>query len=143
MVEWPFGFTTYGVALIGTYVFFTVVVLVVMCADPEGKGVLAALARFSTEDAPRAFSKLLRALCGARVASTVEGGLWSCFDWTCNKRNPLLQTFYLVVILGAYGLVVKFAYPMVPAYYLPAWHRYVAVVAGSKESMIMSYVFIV
>ena len=47
----------------------------------------------------------------------------------CNQRNPLLQLFYLCVVLGAYGLILVYGYPQCPAALLPGWHRWTGALA--------------
>jgi palmitoyltransferase len=122
-----FGFelTWTGAFLLSSYaVIFTVIVACMFCDLEEGP--FSSVVTVLFDSLPKGISKGLRFVVGNRVASAVEGCVGGAVSWGCYKRNPLLQIFYLAVVLGAYAGVVQYGYPMLPCRYLPAWHRYTA-----------------
>ena len=69
---------------------------------------------------PTAISRCLRATLGDKCV----GRLNRCQAWALYERNPLLQIFYLAVLLGAYCDLVLEGYPRIPCARLPGWHRW-------------------
>ena len=118
----------YGWALMATYVATFSVMIACFCCDLD-EGPFAAVATFLSTTVPRVLSRALYAVLGDRVASRIVGCLSGSLDWTCYRRNPLMQLFYLTIVLGAYGIIVVSGYPMLPMHYMATWHRYTAFIA--------------
>jgi len=120
-----FQFTLTGSFILISYaVIFTVIVVCMFCDLEEGP--FASVVSFVFDSLPKGLSKGLHCILGKRAASALEGCVNGAITWGCYKRNPLLQIFYLAVVLGAYAGVVTYGYPMLPCRYLPTWHKYTA-----------------
>ena len=65
-----------------------------------------------TQTVPRTFQTTLKAICGERVFSCLAG----VQDYVVNKRNPILQIAYLVIVNAAFIAWVFFGEPLLPTY---------------------------
>ena len=92
-----------------------------MCASTEGSGPLAAATRFFCETIPSALQRCVRRAPGG--ARALDGGA-RLYRYVLYERNPLMQCFYLAVVLGAYGFFVCTGYPRLPCTYFAGWHRW-------------------
>jgi len=109
--------------LVGLYFMVgALIVYVCMFADGNDPGVCGASNRFMTERLPGGAKKLAQAVLPARAYAWFAG----LGDYVCNKPNPLLQVFYLGLIIGAYGFAVLEAYPHIPNSVVPAYHKLAA-----------------
>eukprot|EP01105_Mastigella_eilhardi_P018176 TRINITY_DN4204_c0_g1_i1.p1 TRINITY_DN4204_c0_g1~~TRINITY_DN4204_c0_g1_i1.p1 ORF type:complete len:266 (+),score=40.84 TRINITY_DN4204_c0_g1_i1:31-828(+) len=64
-------------------------------------------------------------LCGPRVVAC-----FSCFgNYCCHKPNPFMQLIYLGLVLPGFYIFVKNAFPLIPNAYVPAYHKYGAVLS--------------
>ena len=120
-----FQFTLTGSFILSSYaIIFSVIVVCMFCDLDEGP--FASAMSFVFDSLPKGLSKGLHMVLGKRAASALERCVNGAITWGCYKRNPLLQIFYLAVVLGAYAGVVTYGYPMLPCRYLPIWHKYTA-----------------
>lgn len=46
-------------------------------------------------------------------------------DYIMNKPNPIMQIFYLSIVLPAWTTFILYGYPLIPNHYLPEYHKYV------------------
>lgn len=100
------GFSTFGLCVIGTYTIGIVVCFVCVFCDTS-EGMLGRMSTVLTEDVPRGFGNGLKMCIGERAAKAVTGCISRSGNYVVNERNPLLQIFYLAIVLGAYSLVVR------------------------------------
>ena len=98
------------------------IVYVCMFADGNDAGVCGSANRALTEKLPAGAKALARRLLPTRAFA------WgaSLGDYICNKPNPILQVFYLALIIGGYGFAVLEAYPHIPNSVVPAYHKLAA-----------------
>ena len=73
------------------------------CATTEGDGPGARVTRLCCETLPAAADAAARRLPGGAWL-LARGGRW--YAYLVHERNPLLQSFYVIVIFGAYGFFV-------------------------------------
>lgn len=125
-----FGISTVGWILISLYLFAFLAMVVYFCADPD-VGMMGQMLNFCSDNVPSYLSKILHTLLGNHLATKIETCLGSSSNYLCYQRNPCLQFFYLSVVLGAYGMVVAYGYPMLPCYYVQTWHKYTGFMAVS------------
>ena len=90
---------------------------------------MAAVYKLFCVDSLAVLSRVFHFCLGHRVAGAIEGCADRVITYCLYRRNPLLQLFYLGIVLGAYGLVVLYGYPMLPCHYMPLWHRWTAAAA--------------
>ena len=95
------------VFVFSTYAVFIVVVSLITCVDPEGRGCHHKMARLVHRFPARVVWPAIRLVCGERTQKHAA----IFIQWLCEKPNPVLQILYLVLICGGYGVVVVFAYP--------------------------------
>ena len=115
------------------YVVVIVVVILLTCVDLDGDTRVSAAARFCAEFPERVVWPTLKRVCGAGAARRAKR--WSV--WLCEEPNPVLQSLYLGLVVGGYGLVVAVAYPRVPGPSLAAYHK--ALAACSFASCLLSF----
>jgi hypothetical protein len=121
-------FTPFGWLLVSTYTFIALVICGCVCLDTE-EGPFATVLKYLTDDLPSFLARCFRAVLGDRLGGAIVNFLSSASEYAFNQRNPILQGFYLAVVLGAYGTVVINGYPRLPCYYLPLGHRFSAFTA--------------
>eukprot|EP00613_Pedinella_sp_CCMP2098_P000833 CAMPEP_0171619244 /NCGR_PEP_ID=MMETSP0990-20121206/15253_1 /TAXON_ID=483369 /ORGANISM="non described non described, Strain CCMP2098" /LENGTH=436 /DNA_ID=CAMNT_0012184255 /DNA_START=16 /DNA_END=1326 /DNA_ORIENTATION=+ len=108
-----------------TYVVSLLVCFACVFFDTD-KGLIGKISTAVSEDIPNALGKGLRFCLGKRIGSAITGCMSGSVDYVINQRNPILQTFYLAIVLGAYSMVVMYGYPMIPCKYLSSIHKYTA-----------------
>ena len=130
-----------GYLLIGA-----LIVYVCMFADPTDPGICGRANIFVTETFPSTVKRAARRVLGARVYGALEG----VFDWVCNKPNPLLQIFYLALILGGalgnlfdrlvYGHVIDFLDFHWAGYHFPAFNVADSAITVGAAMMILDMI---
>ena len=94
------------------------VVMLVCVFFDTSEGWLSDVVDFFMFDLPNHCLGCIDRCCGRRVASGTAHV--RALDFVAVlPAQPVLQGFYLLVILGAYGMAVVFAYPQVPCLLLP------------------------
>ena len=68
---------------------------------------------------PNGLKWLTRKLIGERGPQALDA-IWSYLAYEC---NPLVQIFYLFIIVGGYSIYVIYGYPHVPNPYLAWYHK--------------------
>merc|ERR1719401_651634 len=69
--------------------------------------------------APYYLKKVLEKLCGKRAPAALDW-LWNYIAFT---SNPMVQFFYLAVVVGGYLTYVANGYPHVPSRLISGWHK--------------------
>ena len=95
-----FGLQT---VLVSYAVLLSVVAYCCFCATTDGDGPSARLTRCCCEVLPARAEAALRRLPGGDWLLRRGGRLYA---YLVHERNPLLQSFYVIVIFGAYGFFV-------------------------------------
>lgn len=96
------------------YAAVTVVVSLVACVDPEGSGVHNRLTRFLYEFPEAVAWPVVHFVLGPRAQKRAAAFV----HWLCEEPNCVLQSVYLMIVVGGYGCVVACAYPRVPCAHL-------------------------
>mmetsp|Transcript_98218 Transcript_98218/g.204851 ORF Transcript_98218/g.204851 Transcript_98218/m.204851 type:complete len:389 (+) Transcript_98218:204-1370(+) len=73
---------------------------------------------------PRTLKSVLLKCCGPRGPAALD----RTWDYLCYKTNPLVQIFYLFVVVGGYLVFVAFGYPMVTDQGFSSIHKYLGFV---------------
>ena len=119
--------TPIGWGVLAAYLFVSAIIFGCMCCDLN-EGPFGAVLNF-IDAIPDFIGRLVHRVLGKKYGGYVTRGFSRVTNYICNERNPLLQIFYLGVVLGAYGTIVVHAYPRLPCYFLPSWHKYTAFAA--------------
>lgn len=84
---------------------------------------------------PSALKRTLKFFVGERMFDRLA----SMVDYALNKRNPLLQLFYLAIINSAYITWLALGQPQLPTVLVPAYHKYV-IFSGILACQVCFYV---
>lgn len=84
---------------------------------------------------PSALKKALKFFVGEGMFNRLA----SMVDYALNKRNPLLQLFYLAIINSAYITWLALGQPQLPTVLVPAYHKYV-IFSGILACQVCFYV---
>ena len=87
---------------------------------PNGNSIFDRLYRAVCVNTPRALKSVLRRIFGPKGADFLDW-LW---EYVCYTSNPLVQIFYLCVVVGGYLVFVAYGYPHVPGRFCAAYHKY-------------------
>jgi len=71
---------------------------------------------------PRALKKVLEKCFGKRAPAALD----FAWDYLCYQSNPLVQLFYLAVVVGGYVTFVISGYPHIPNRLVGFFHKYIA-----------------
>eukprot|EP01031_Cornospumella_fuschlensis_P029910 gene29910-36120_t len=80
------------------------------CADEEATGLTGKLSRIILVQIPAFWRKVIISICGKSAFSSI----YSVYDYTVNKRNPIMQGMYLVIINAAFLSWIILVSPEVP-----------------------------
>lgn len=69
---------------------------------------------------PRGIKWVLGKIFGQRAPDALDG----CWTYVCFTSNPIVQLFYLCIIVGGYAVFVWVAYPHIPNPYMNDWHKF-------------------
>ncbi|CAM9656382.1 unnamed protein product [Discosporangium mesarthrocarpum] len=83
---------------------------VVFFANPDSNDIDGRLYRAIFEATPRALHRVMRRLLGEKITKKFEE--WA--DWAMNKRNPLIQILYMVIVNGSFISFLLEGYPLLP-----------------------------
>jgi len=73
---------------------------------------------------PALLKKGLEKCCGKRAPAALDA-IWV---YICYTSNPLVQIFYLLVVVGGYATFVAYGYPQIPNPLLSSVHKYIGFV---------------
>lgn len=102
-----------SVLALGTAVF--------LFGDPRQNTILGIINRTFTRTIPSGLSTVVRKFPGG--AAFVDS-LDALRVWVVYKPNPLMQLFYLLLIVGGYVVFLIQAFPLIPNVVLPWYHAY-------------------
>eukprot|EP01031_Cornospumella_fuschlensis_P027059 gene27060-32695_t len=88
------------------------------CADEEASGLTGKLSRIILVQIPAFWRKVIISICGKSAFSSI----YSIYDYTVNKRNPIMQGMYLVIINAAFLSWIILVSPEVPMQYVDSFH---------------------
>lgn len=103
---------------------FLLVIFFFFFSDTHAEGVLGLLSRFVSQSLPNAGIYVLRSIAGEAISESV----FEWIDYIANKRNPLCQFTYLVILNGAYLVWLTNGQPLLPVLFVPNYHIYVVFV---------------
>jgi hypothetical protein len=96
------------------------IMFLLFCVTPSRKTGLGRANIWLSETFPAMFSAQLQSICGDKVHGMCGNG----YDYLCFQKNPILQTFYLTLIVGGYGVFILECYPLMhPNIFLAEWHK--------------------
>jgi len=102
-------------------------------------GLAVGIFLYGKADGNSLFDRLYRLLC-MQLPSLLKKGLEKCFGkrapelldrvwvYLCFTSNPLVQIFYLLVVVGGYATFAAYGYPHIPSRLLSSVHKYVGFV---------------
>jgi len=86
----------------------------------DGNSIFDRLYRMICMWLPRMLKKLLEKCLGKRAPAALDW-LW---NYLCYTSNPLVQVFYLVIVVGGFIVFVSAGFPHIPSRLISGWHRY-------------------
>ncbi|KAI4364581.1 hypothetical protein MLD38_020654 [Melastoma candidum] len=86
---------------------------------------IGAIHRFLTSGAYEYLLRFVGLVCGNKGTDAILG----VENFCCNRPNPSLQIFYLVMVGGIYFIITKTSFSYIPGYYLSEVHRYTSFLA--------------
>lgn len=87
---------------------------------PDGNSMFDRLYQIVCISLPRLLKKALEKCCGKRAPAFLDW-LW---NYICFTSNPIVQVFYILVVVGGYITYVSNGYPHMPSRLISGWHRY-------------------
>lgn len=101
---------------------FGLVVFLFCFADTDAQGWQGKIARFFAFQIPAIIKRIVLLSCG----SGVWNSLFGVYDYVVNKRNPIMQGFYLFIINSAFCSWIIWGAPQLPMKYIGEHHTYIA-----------------
>ncbi len=97
--------------------------ITLFCGDPSSGNLLGRMNIWLTKSFPLFLGKAIRMLpLGERIATSS----YRLFCYVFFERNPLMQLFYLFIIIGSYSMFMLDGMQYIPNPYLPWYHRYLS-----------------
>jgi len=87
---------------------------------PEGNSLFDRLYRFICVHFPAALKYVLEKCCGKRAPRALDW-LW---NYVCYRSNPIVQIFYLCVVVGGFMTFVAHGFPHLPNRFVGSVHKY-------------------
>lgn len=87
---------------------------------PAGNSLFDRLYQFVCIMLPRLLKRMLERCCGKRAPAFLD----KAWVYIAYSSNPLVQVFYLCVVVGGYLGFAYYGYPHIPNRYLGDWHKY-------------------
>lgn len=87
---------------------------------PDGNSLFDRAYRLLWFHFPRVLKKVLEKCCGKRAPAALD---WT-WNYLCFTSNPLVQLFYLLVVVGGFITFVANGFPHIPSRLISSWHRY-------------------
>jgi len=95
-------------------------VSVFLWGKPEGNSLFDRIYRLICVHVPWALKAILTKCCGKRGPAAVD----AAWEYVCFTSNPLVQIFYLLVVVGGYMTFVTYGYVHLPNNFVGSWHKY-------------------
>lgn len=108
------GYVLVGVVGVGTFIW----------GKGEGTSFYDKAYRIFLQQLPRGCKKLLDKIFGPRVSAALD---WA-WNYVCFQSNPLVQLFYMMIVIGGYLAFVTWGYPHLPNAYLGRFHKHIGFV---------------
>ena len=105
--------------LLAVYVAAAVGLVAVFLLEPDDSTFVGSCVAFFQDEVPQRLERLARRWLPSSVIRCGEG----TWDYCVNKRNPILQVFYVFILGGAYTAFVVAGHPHIPNAYLGAYHK--------------------
>eukprot|EP00929_Paragymnodinium_shiwhaense_P058449 TRINITY_DN29268_c0_g1_i1.p1 TRINITY_DN29268_c0_g1~~TRINITY_DN29268_c0_g1_i1.p1 ORF type:complete len:389 (+),score=97.26 TRINITY_DN29268_c0_g1_i1:169-1335(+) len=102
-----------GIAALGVGVF--------LYGKAEGGSLFDRLYQLVCITLPRLLKQVLAKIFGQKAPDALDG----CWQYVCYRSNPIVQVFYLLVVIGGYLVFAYYGYPYLPNRLLAAYHKYV------------------
>jgi len=93
---------------------------VFLWGKPQGNSLFDRLYRVINIHIPWVLKATLEKCCGKRAPAAVD----AAWVYVCYTSNPLVQFFYLLVVVGGYLTFVMFGYSHLPSPVAGSWHKY-------------------
>lgn len=93
---------------------------VFLWGKPDGNSLFDRIYRFACVHLPRLLKKFLEKSLGKKAPAAVD----RYWNYICYTNNPIVQIFYLMVVVGGYIVFVASGYPHIPSKLISSWHRY-------------------
>lgn len=87
---------------------------------PDGNSLFDRLYRVVCVHFPWALKKALEKCCGRRGPAALD----ATWNYVCYTSNPLVQIFYILVVVGGFLTFVAYGYPHLPNRLAGAYHKY-------------------
>ena len=107
-----------GVVVLAVYGFFL--------ADTTAESMNGNFSRFLFEDLPRSFTST----CQSYLPRPVFEGCFFAYDYVVNKRNPILQITYILILNGSYTIWLLYGRPTLDTNAYLSWHHVYIADAG-------------
>lgn len=106
-------FSTFYFGILGVFSY------VMFVSDTQSNGWNGAVSRFLLQKVPSVIKRHFRHLFGEKINLAWE----NCYDYVVNRRNPLLQLAYLIILNSAYIAWLCFGQPLLPTYLCGEIHK--------------------
>uniref|UniRef100_A0A7S1XSN4 Palmitoyltransferase n=2 Tax=Phaeomonas parva TaxID=124430 RepID=A0A7S1XSN4_9STRA len=93
-----------------------------LCVEPDEETLMGRFSIFVFYTAPAKVEEKAKAY----LPAVVYNGGYAAFDYVFNQRNPLLQLFYLSIVIGGYVIWHFTGKQLLPGYYLSDVHITIA-----------------
>jgi len=107
-------------ALTGLYVFGGLGIGIFLWGKPDGNSIFDRLYQLFCQHLPSAIKKVLEKCCGKRAPAFLDW-LW---NYVCYTSNPIVQVFYLCVIVGGFLTFAAYGFPHMPNKLVGSVHKY-------------------
>lgn len=87
---------------------------------PDGNSAFDKMYQLVCQIAPRLLKTGLEKVFGPRAPKALD----AAWMYVCFSSNPLVQTFYIAVLVGGYTVFVAYGYPHMPNRFVSSWHKY-------------------
>eukprot|EP00742_Colponemidia_sp_Colp-10_P007228 GILJ01007768.1.p1 GENE.GILJ01007768.1~~GILJ01007768.1.p1 ORF type:complete len:397 (+),score=35.23 GILJ01007768.1:43-1233(+) len=110
--------------LLGISLYFgvgAVVLAALFCGHPSGTGPLDVVHRLLFVHAKNLIKSSILLVCGQRMVNKLEN-FWF---YLCFTNHPLLQFFYLILVIGGFFVYWTYGFIHIPGPYVDAYHEYI------------------
>ena len=101
---------------------FSLFVFNLFFSDVDADGLLGSLSKLLNIRIPAAMRSFSDRYFGEDVSELVG----KLYDYIVNKRNPLMQMLYLLIINAAYLVFIIYGQTRLPTIFMPSYHGYIA-----------------
>ncbi|CAK9044816.1 Probable protein S-acyltransferase 17 (Probable palmitoyltransferase At3g04970) (Zinc finger DHHC domain-containing protein At3g04970) [Durusdinium trenchii] len=98
-----------------------IIVGVFLWGKEHGNSIFDRLYRIFCMHVPRLLKKALEKCFGKRAPACLD----AAWVYVCYTSNPLVQLFYLLVVVGSYATFVAYSHPHLPNRFISSIHKYI------------------